>query len=291
MNRRVTISLFVLYCLALLLLHGMSWLTLRFSYLIPLLLPLALLEKDAKRFLTQWTPFYLIILAYDGLRGFADDLATRIDFMTLPTMERWLCGGILPTLWLQEWLDNPLEGWLGGLLLVSYFGHFFIPVATCYVLWRRDHEAFRLTITSITAISLLGFATFLVFPAAPPWLAAQVDAIPPVKRLIVYHLQSLTAGAGLPRLYVEMNPNPIAPFPSLHAGYPLVLWLCIKEYAPRWQWPFAFNVFLAAFSIVAFGEHYFVDVLGGWVYAILAFYPVRKWVKEKRSRQIRPRRL
>ena len=279
MTKRITIFLFVLYWMALLLLAAMSWLTLRLSYLIPLLIPLALLEKDVKRFLIQWTPFYLIILCYDAFRGLADDLATHIDFLTLPFMERWLCGGILPTLWLQERLGHLLEGWLGRLLLASYFGHFFVPVITCYMFWRRDHEAFKLTIMSIAAISLLAFGTFLVFPAAPPWLAAHMEVIPPVKRFIIYHLQALTAGAALPRLYIGMNPNPVAPYPSLHAGYPVILWLCIKEYAPRLQWLFAFNIFVAAFAVVAFGEHYVVDVLAGWVYALPPFYFVRRWIR------------
>ena len=266
-SRTVARLAIVLYGVLLFLLAAMARFSLRLSYLIPLLLPLAIIQRNAKQFLVQWSPFYLVIVFYDALRGIADELGARVDYTTLPAIERWLFGGTLPTIWLQAHLNGLLGGWLGWVMTVFYFGHFLLPVAICYMFWRRDRQAFRLTMTSIVLLSLMGFVTFLLYPAAPPWLAGKVGVIPPVTHWITVQLKAMFAWDRLPALYLSMNPNWVAPMPSLHAGYPLALWLCVRRYAPRVGWGLFANAMIVAVMITAFGEHYVIDVLAGWAYA------------------------
>ncbi len=266
-SRKSAGFLVVFYVVALVFVDALTGFSLRLSYLIPLLFPLALIERDSKRFLLDWTPFYLVILAYDLFRGSADDLGQRVDFTTLPAVEKWLFGGILPTVWIQDNLLMVLLSWLGIVMEAFYFGHFILPVVTLYWMWRHNAQDFRWAMGSIVLLSMAGFLTFALFPAAPPWMASYHGVIPKIHKLVSFHIESLLPGNHWLEIYVQMNPNQVAPFPSLHAGYPLLLWLWSRRCFPRAQWFFLINVLVVCLTIVAFGEHYVVDLLAGWLYA------------------------
>jgi len=249
----------------------MTGFRLRLSHTIPLLVPLAMLEKRSTSFLAQWTPFYLLILLYDSFRGIADDLAARVEYVRLINWEKWLFNGQLPTLWLQQHFHTYLEGFPGRILAIFYFGHFILPLACLYWAWRKNHRAFLCCMISLCFLSLAGFVTFYLFPAAPPWLASHKGYLPPVQQYIIQHIEAISVK--LPRIYVQMNSNPVAPFPSLHAGYPLLWLFCGLKYFPRRAIiPLLVNVIAVALAIVSFGEHYVVDVLAGWAYAAGSFF-------------------
>jgi hypothetical protein len=193
-----------------------------------------------------------------------------VEYTRLIQWEQWLFRGHIPTVWIQRGFSALLEGWAGRILAVFYFGHFVLPVAVLYWAWRKNHRAFLCCITSLCLLSLSGFITFFLFPAAPPWLASNKGFLPPVQPMIVHHIDSISGQ--LPRIYVEMNSNPVAAFPSLHAAYPLLWLLCGLRYFPRRALiPLYVNVFGVALAIVSFGEHYGIDVFAGWIYAAGAF--------------------
>jgi len=68
----------------------------------------------------------------------------------------------------------------------------------------------------------------------------------------------------------------VAAIPSLHAAYALLITLVLWRSARRGPW----RVLLAAypvamaFALVYTSEHYFVDVLLGWVYCLIAYWAV-----------------
>ena len=278
-TRRVGGYLIAVYMLALVFVDALTAFSLRLSYLIPLLFPLALLERDSKRFLIHWTPFYLVILAYDLFRGLADELGRRVDYTTLPMVEKWMFGGIIPTVWLQDQFLVVLLGWLGRVMEVFYFGHFILPVVTLYWMWRGNVRAFRWAMGSIVILSLAGFVTFVLYPAAPPWMASSHGVIPRVHRLVAFHLEDVLPSNHWLELYVQMNPNQVAPFPSLHAGYPFLLLLWSIRYLRKARWFFGVNLFLVCLAIVAFAEHYVVDVFAGWLYAALSLWVMERIMK------------
>jgi hypothetical protein len=248
----------------------MTGFRLRLTHLIPLLVPLAFLEARPQAFFVQWCPFYILILFYDAFRGIADDLASRVEYLRLINWERFLFFGHIPTIWLQQRMMASLKGLLGAVFSVFYFGHFILPLICLYWSWRKNRRAFLCMIACLSFLSLAGFLTFYMFPAAPPWLAAEKGYLPPVEHLINYHITSISAY--LPTIYVGMNSNPVAAFPSLHAGYPLLWFLCGMKYLSRTSGVLLFlNVLGVAFAIVSFGEHYVIDILAGWIYAAITF--------------------
>lgn len=277
--RRFSLFILAVHLVALALLQIMSRGSLRLIYLIPMLLPLAILERDAKRFIIEWGPFYIVILLYDSFRGVADDLGRHVSYDWLIHADQFLFGGVVPSVRLQELIGALLAGWLGKFLMIFYFGHFLLPVLVCYYLWKTDHALFVKTIASICTVSVLGFITFLLLPAAPPWLASAKGHLEGVDHLLLFHLNSLSEH--LPQLYMGLNPNIVAAFPSLHAAYPVLLWLCLRKEYPRAQWLLLINLIAVAFTIVAFGEHYVIDVLAGWLYAGVTYLAVTRVLAKK----------
>jgi hypothetical protein len=118
------------------------------------------------------------------------------------------------------------------------------------------------------------FTTYYLYPAAPPWLAAQLELIPPVSRVLINTLQQFPASAPLALLYQYFSPNDVAAVPSLHGAAPMLLALVAFR---LWGWK-ALGMFvyplLAGISFVYLGEHYVADILAGWVYALVAFLAV-----------------
>lgn len=280
-SKKLTIVLLLGYLSILVALLVLSRFSLRLSYLVLLMFPFALIERRPLEFVYQWAPFYFVIFFYDLFRGIADDLAQSANLTFLPTLERGFFGGIIPTVWLQEKLSVMARSSFGVVLAFLYFGHFVLPVLILYLLWRKDLRIFRVSVTAISLVSVMGFITFLLFPAAPPWMASDVGVIPEVNRLIVFHLNRLFSSNTLPQLYFALSPNDVAPFPALHAAYPVTLFLLSYKYFPRFKWLLFTNALVVSFTVVLFAEHYVIDVIGGWFYAVVAFFVAKNLTNYK----------
>jgi PAP2 superfamily len=156
--------------------------------------------------------------------------------------------------------------------------HFIVPLFAGFLLWLGDRKMFRQFAVGILLLSYLGYFTYLVFPAAPPWMAAQAGLLPPVTKILNVTFAEFRDPVYLPTLYSKLRVNLVAAVPSLHAAYPLLVSLFIGEKLPK-LWPlmglYVFSVWLA---IIYLGEHYVFDVLlgafyAGAVYALVAYWP------------------
>ena len=79
-------------------------------------------------------------------------------------------------------------------------------------------------------------------------------------------------GWDLPSIYHNFNPNAVAAMPSLHAAYPfLVLLYALRFFKKKGLFfiPYVLGVW---FSLVYLGEHYFVDVVAGAIYAVIFYF-------------------
>jgi len=113
--------------------------------------------------------------------------------------------------------------------------------------------------------------TYLLFPSAPPWLAAQNGYLDGVTRVLGQTINLLPDRLDMPSIYRQLNPNMVAAIPSLHAAYPfLVLLFALRFFGRRGLVvaPYVLAVWLA---VIYLGEHYAIDVILGAAYAGMAF--------------------
>lgn len=239
--------------------------------------------------LVHWLPFALALVVYDVMRGQADNLSSRAHVEPAIAFDRFVFGGALPTLWLQEHLWRGTPSWYDGLLGVVYLSHFVIPLLLAVLLWRRDERAFLRWITGLLTLTAAAFVTYVVYPAVPPWLAAKQGEIPAVARI---------PGQSLRAFGIDMAPtalpggkalsNPVAALPSLHAGVPFLIMLLFIGGAAWWLRALLLAyAFTMAFTLVYGGEHYVFDILMGWGYAAAVVPVVALMVRRRDARLLR----
>jgi hypothetical protein len=263
---------------------------------LPGLFVIALVLGRGITFVADWAPFLGLLLGYESLRSASDGLNTHIDWTTLAHIDRVIGLGQDPVIKLQAWLYRPGLDPLNVAVAMGYLGHFVIPVATAFLLWLRDRGAYWEFTGAMLLVSFAGFATFLAFPAAPPWMAAQHGVLPDVSRVIQDTLGRIVHPGTVQTAWEHVGSNEVAPFPSLHAAWPMLVALTLwtRMAGSNWRWaPFIYPLFMG-FAVVYAGEHYAIDVLGGYVYAWLTWMAVRwlsDWVRTRQAlRQHRPAR-
>lgn len=232
----------------------------------------SLLIKKTRAFLLDWLPFLLILISYDFLRGFADNLGSRVHYTELIEADKMLFGAV-PTLKLQAMFYNPEKlGVQDFLSAILYFLHFALPLAFGYILWIYNRAYFKKFIVSILLLSYAGWITFISYPAAPPWLASNQGYLPKVYKIMDQTLNIFPDKWNLPTIYHQFNPNPVAAMPSLHAAYPLLILLLAIYFFGRRALFFIPYVLAVWISIVYLGEHYVIDAIIGAIYAVFFFF-------------------
>lgn len=238
----------------------------------------------AREGIVKFAPFIALLLVYESFRGVADDLNSRVEFSGLIKADEMLFGGQLPTARLQNWFFDGDAGAFEVAMYGVYMLHFVVPFALAFLLWRRRPEQYWNYVTSIVVTSFAGFATFVAFPAAPPWLARQQGYTDGFAHLSAEAWSHLGLRS-VPTLYEQMSPNPVAAVPSLHAAYATLFAMFVFMAFGR-RWGIVSLVYPAAiyFSTVYLGEHYLIDEVIGSLYAVGGFFTARWLVRQVKLR-------
>ena len=246
-------------------------------------------RRRTSRLVIEWSPFIAVLFIYDRLRGYADGLLFHAREVPQIKIEAAIFGRPIPTVWLQEHLwhgPGDLRWWDYATWFI-YLTHFFATLIVAAVLWRWAHDRFVRFATMVCVLSLAGFATYVLFPAVPPWLAARHGSIGSANRTIAivwHHVPIAHFGSLFEK--GQTYANNVAAMPSLHAAFSLLIVLYVWRLVPRWWRPLlALYPPAMAFSLVYTGEHYVVDCVAGWAYAVATFVAVNL-VFEYRARRV-----
>jgi len=227
--------------------------------------------------LVDWLPLFVVLIAYDVMRGAADELTARAHVDPHLAFDRVVFGRP-PTLWLQDALWSGTPRVYDYVAWVVYTSHFVVPLGVAVRLWDRSTAAFRRYVAALLSLTFAAFVTYVAYPAVPPWLASKQGHLAPTDRVVsdVFATTGLTKAGELVDTGTALS-NPVAALPSLHAAVPLLLTLLYWPAARRrWQ-----RVLLASYPVVmAFvlvygAEHYVFDILLGWAYAAVVVITLR----------------
>ncbi|MEU1980675.1 phosphatase PAP2 family protein [Nocardia sp. NPDC019395] len=240
--------------------------------------------REHMRTLIDWIPLIAALVVYDHTRGIANTLGMPVRVEELVTVESWLFGGTIPTVWLQEHLTpNGEHPWWTLLTGMVYTSHFVVPWLIAAIFYVQSRERWSKYMRRVILLSCLGLLTYVLLPAAPPWFAARAGVIP-----VEVHRGT---GFGFRLVSVDIvgdwlaaQGNPVAAMPSLHAAFALLVSVALWPLARRWWWrvPLALFPLAMAFTLVYGGEHYVVDVVAGWAYVGLTILLARAWERRRR---------
>jgi hypothetical protein len=237
--------------------------------------------------LFDWLPIVVVLAAYDLTRGGADSLGIGVQAHPMIDFDRFLFLGETPTEWLQAHINDPsaVDGWDVAFTIV-YTSYFVVPFATAGILWIRDRPDFIRYSRRLVSLALVGVATYVVFPAAPPWMAAESGLLDGVQRTTSDGWEVI--GGGTAGLFSkgQSSVNLVAAVPSLHAAFTALVAMFLWRRVRRWARPvLALYPLAMALTLIATGEHYFFDVLLGWLYAGAVMAGWSWWERRSTSRR------
>jgi hypothetical protein len=232
---------------------------------------LFMLYGKGKQFLISFGPFALLLLTYDAFRGLAPFLNGHVHYWEMIDFDRWIGGGVIPTERLQHlWYHGGVQ-WYDYYFYLIYMCHFLTPWLIAIAIWKWRPQHYNRYVVAFLLLSYAGFLTYLLFPAAPPWMAAEMHLIPPMHKISTDVWWSLGVH-NYSEIYSKFSPNLVAAVPSLHAAYPTLMLLFVWR-AFGWRWGAAFSWYPISIwvGIVYMGEHYLIDALLGILYACAAY--------------------
>jgi hypothetical protein len=244
-----------------------------------------------KRLLLDWLPLFLVLTVYGLLRGYAADPLWGPFVKPQVWFDTHVFGGVAPTVQLQRWLYTPGLHFWDYLVWCCYMSHFFTSFIIAGVLWKTNHDRFKRFVPLFVGLTFAGYVTYVLYPAMPPWLAAQTGNLPHVIRIIPLVLDHMHFHTGA-AIFTGGNKfdNNIAAMPSLHGGYPMLICLFFwKAASNRKRVLLAAYPICMAFTLVYTGEHFVIDIFMGWLYAAATFYFGSKLLDRWAARQERRR--
>jgi hypothetical protein len=181
------------------------------------------------------------------------------------SLDRWLAGHHTLGLILSDYYDN---------------AHFIVTLGLLGYLWWRRTDLYRPLRNALVLVNVLAFVVFWLYPVAPPrMLGGFTDIVASTHAFGGWHTGALASAA-----------NQLAAMPSLHIAWAAWCTLALWRITER-RWVRCLAVVypcVTAFAVLATGNHYLLDVIGGLVamavsVAIVRLAPVAHVTKLLRS--------
>ncbi len=157
------------------------------------------------------------------------------------------------TLWLADltWLYDPAAYYYN----LAHIDVTMVVLVGCYI-WRAG--VYRRARTALVGINLIGLATFLLYPVAPPRLLPGAG-FPDIVAL------SDTWGSWENGGGVADRANEFASMPSLHMAWAVWVALTVMSMAGRRAWHVLgwAHVVMTGIVVVVTGNHYVIDLFAG----------------------------
>ena len=226
-------------------------------------------------FLRETLPFLFCISIYTNMHDMVHLVNPNDVDASLIAWDQYLLG-FQPAIYLESFITPELTDFM-------YFSYssflIYIIMFTMYLYVRKNNTAFRETLVSVVLTFYIGYIGYVIFPAVGP-------------KFNMSHLfeTSLPGSFITDRLSFLMNYE-ISEytrrdcFPSLHNGVIFLILLFAFKHQKRYAFlflPFAIALFI---STLYLRYHYFVDIIAGFLLAIIIFYlgPIlNNWWEKKR---------
>lgn len=241
---------------------------------------LVLIGGRAFRLALLMMPIPLVLVLYD-LSRFTAELRGEVHVADLYFAElRWFgVGQGADRQLLTDLLAHHTHVVLDFLCGLAYLVYLYVPMLLAVLLFRRHRRTMAVHSWAFLLVNVMGFITYVLYPAAPPWYVAKYGLGPA-------QLDALPDAAGAARFdallgiqyfqdFYGRSANVFGAMPSLHTAYPVVGFVSVARLGWRWALPTGAFALLVAFSAVYLQHHYVWDVLMGALYAIVAWAAVQ----------------
>jgi membrane-associated phospholipid phosphatase len=226
-----------------------------------------ILPNGYRDLLLQLAIWFGFVYAYRATRGVADRSAYEAfeNGLKVADIERGFTG--LWELSLQSFLHS--SSVLQLLASWTYWQSQFtvLGIALLWVYLRRN-EAFARWRNTIMVANVIGLVGYVLVPTAPPRMFPELGFVDTLNNFSISHNSGL----------VQLGSNPYAAMPSLHAADSLLIGLMLASVvSTRWLKPlFLLWPAWVWFSVMATGNHFWLDIVAGVVVALVALAIVNR---------------
>ncbi|ORX79193.1 PAP2-domain-containing protein [Anaeromyces robustus] len=246
-----------------------------------ILLAVEFFFKETRGIIFSFIPIIIWVLLFSSAKDIPMDWRRPIDVDTLYNLENKL-GLISFYFYKNENVFLDLLAWLPYGIV-----HYIMPVIVgIYLLLYYKPGFTSAYLFFFGTMNTLGVITQLCWPTAPPWYYKKYDTTP-----ATYEMHG--DPAGLQRIddlfhinfYTTTftgNPLPWGAWPSLHSGFAVYSALFLSYIYPKYCPLFFMYVAWIWWATMYLGHHYFVDLLGGFVYAGVCFLGAIVYLKIKK---------
>ena len=234
----------------------------------------------------DWAPIVAVLAVYDFTRGAADSMGIGVHYATMIDFDQFVFLGETPTEWLQTRLYEPgVVHWYDITFTLVYTSYFIVPFVTAGVLWARDRLAFLRFAKRLVSLAIAGLATYIAFPAAPPWMAGEEGLLNGIHRTTAKGWEVIDLHTAAMFSHGQGAVNQVAAVPSLHSAFVALVAFFLWNRVRPWMRPLLLLYPLAmGLTLIATGEHYFFDVALGWIYAGAAMTGWAWWERRRAER-------
>ena len=241
---------------------------------------LAYASTASKRLFIGILPMGVLGLVYDGMRWVKDlgVTASRVHVCDLRAMDMRIASATVDGQpgSVHDWLQLHSSTALDLICAVPYGTFIYVAIGFAIYLYVKDYERMRLFGWAFLVTNLVGFATYHLYPAAPPWyfhqhgcnvdLAAHASEGPNLARV------DALLGIHYFHGFYGRSSDVFGAVPSLHVSYPLLIALFGWPIL-RWPGRVLAAAFLASMcgAAVYLDHHWIIDVLLGLAYAVAVY--------------------
>jgi membrane-associated phospholipid phosphatase len=243
--------------------------------------------REMLQLIVDWAPMVIVLAAYDLTRGAAAKLGIGVHFHPMIDFDKAVFFGQTPTEWLQHHLYDPnvLSGW-NVFFTLTYTSYFLTPFVLAGWLWAHDRREYVRFAKRLVSLAIAGVITYILFPAAPPWMAAQEGLLGEIHRTTGEGWKIIGVGTSVLFSEGQRAVNLTAAVPSLHSAFTMLVALFLWDRV-RWRWARPLLLLYPAamgLTLMSTGEHYFFDVLAGWCYAGAVMLAWGAWERRRAHR-------
>lgn len=251
---------------------------------------LAFVNATGKRLFLGLLPMGLLGLVYDTMRLVKDFGVTpdRVHLCDLRQIDLRIAsadvGGARGTV--HDWVQAHTSPTLDLLCAVPYGTFIYVIVGFAIFLYAKDYARMRTFGWAFLILNLAGFATYHLYPAAPPWYfhehgcTVDLAALPSEGA----NLARVDAWLGIPyfRNFYGRASDVYGAVPSLHVAYPLLI-LLFGWPILRWPGRLFAAAFLVAMCMAAvwLDHHWIIDIVVGLGYTLAVFALVTTYQRSR----------